>query len=130
MDRYVYPAIFRIAGPGYSIDFPDLPGCVSAGSNRAEALDMAREALSLHIYGMNEDGDRLPDSSDPSSLTLAPGEFSSLIEARPDLIRDEVENRSVKKTLTLPKWLNDEGERRRVNFSKVLKEALKKNIGI
>jgi predicted RNase H-like HicB family nuclease len=130
MDRYVYPAVFRPAGDGYSVDFPDLPGCVSAGSNRFEALDMAREALSLHIYGMREDGDSLPEASNPATIAAAPGEFVSLVEARPDLIRDEIEHRSVKKTLTIPKWLNDEGERRRVNFSQVLQEALRRKIGI
>jgi hypothetical protein len=91
---------------------------------------MAREALSLHIYGMWEDGDPLPEPSDPSAVATGPGEFVSLIEARPDLVKDEIENRSVKKTLTIPKWLNDEAERRRVNFSQILQEALKRKIGV
>jgi predicted RNase H-like HicB family nuclease len=79
MDRCIYPAIFRPAGSGYSTDFPDLPGCVTGGKNRVEVLDMAREALSLHIYGMREDGDPLPEPSDPAAIATAPGEFVSLV---------------------------------------------------
>lgn len=44
----------------YSISFPDLPGCFSYGDNLAEAQRMAKEAASLHVYGMERDGDEIP----------------------------------------------------------------------
>jgi predicted RNase H-like HicB family nuclease len=127
---YLYPAYFRhtVSG-GYSVDFPDLPGCVSAGDDLAEALAFAREALSLHLYGMLEDNESIPTASDPTSLGAEEDSFVAPVEGRPDMARDEIRNRSIKKTLTIPNWLNEEAERNNINFSQVLQEALKERLG-
>jgi predicted RNase H-like HicB family nuclease len=131
MRSYLYPAFFRrVESGGYSIDFPDLPGCVSAGDDLEEALAMAREALSLHLYGLIEDGDAIPAASDPELLPAEEGAFIAPVEGRPDMVRDEIRNRSIKKTLTLPNWLNEEAERQHVNFSKVLQDALRERLGL
>jgi predicted RNase H-like HicB family nuclease len=128
---YLYPAFFRrLKAGGYSIDFPDLPGCVSAGDNLEESLTMAREALSLHLFGMLEDGDEIPAPSDPASLAPDKNAFVAPVEGRPNMVRDEIRNRSVKKTLTNPRWLNEEAERHRVNFSQLLKQALREHLGV
>jgi len=130
MKTFFYPAYFRRTDSGtYSVDFPDLPGCVSAGATLEEALSMAREALSLHLYGMIEDGDAIPEPSDPTAVVAEPGAFVAPVEGRPDMMRDAIRNRSVKKTLTIPYWLNEEAERNHINFSQVLQDALKERIG-
>ena len=130
MKTSLYPAYFRrLDSGGYSVDFPDLPGCVTAGSDLEETLAMAREALSLHLYGMIEDGDTLPPPSDPAALVAEAGSFVAPVEGRPDMARDKIRNRSVKKTLTIPFWLNEAAEGRRINFSQVLQEALKERVG-
>lgn len=130
MRTLLYPAYFRrVESGGYSVDFPDLPGCVSAGDSLGEALAMAREALSLHLYGMAEDGDAIPAPSDPAAVAPEEGAFVAPVEGRPDMIRDDIRNRSVKKTLTIPYWLNEEAERHHVNFSQVLQEALRERVG-
>ncbi len=129
MKTYVYPAFFRHLESGtYSIDFPDLPGCVSAGDNLEEAYQMAKEALSLHLYGMLEDNESLPAPATPESLAGEENSFIALVEGRPDLVAAEIRNRSVKKTLTLPYWLNEEAERLHINFSQVLQEAVKAKV--
>jgi predicted RNase H-like HicB family nuclease len=130
MQAYLYPAYFRrtVLG-GYSVDFPDLPGCVSAGDNLAEALAMAREALSLHIFGMIEDDDEIPAASDPAAIPAEERAFVAPVEGRPDMVGDEIRNRSVKKTLTIPFWLNEAAEESNINFSQVLQDALKAKIG-
>ena len=131
MRTYLYPAYFRhVESGGYSVDFPDLPGCVSAGDDLEQSLSMAREALSLHLFGMLEDGDEIPMASDPVALAPEEGAFIAPVEGRPDMERDEIRNRSVKKTLTIPHWLNEEAERHRVNFSQVLKDALRERPGV
>jgi hypothetical protein len=94
-----------------------------------EALAMAREALSLHLYGMLEDGETIPGPSDPATITAQAGSFVAPVEGRPAMIRDEIRNRSVKKTLTIPFWLNEEAERHHINFSRVLQDALKERLG-
>jgi predicted RNase H-like HicB family nuclease len=130
MRVFLYPAYFRrLASGGYSVDFPDLPGCVSAGDDMEDALSMAREALSLHLYGMEEDAEALPTASDPSTLPVEPDAFISPVEGRPDMARDEIRNRSVKKTLTIPYWLNEAAERNNINFSQVLQDALRERVG-
>jgi len=131
MKAHFYPAYFRRTNSGgYSVDFPDLPGCISAGEDLEEAMAMAREALSLHLYGMAEDGESIPDPSDPEKLEGEAGAFIAPVEGRPDMVGDAIRNRSVKKTLTIPNWLNEEAERRRVNFSQVLQEALRERMGV
>ena len=131
MDRYIFPAIFEPGErKGYTVNFPDLPGCITEGDTMEEALHMAKEALELHLYGMEEDGDEIPDPTRPEELNVPEKSFVSLVEVWMPIIRDEMENKAVKKTLTIPKWLNDVAEKNNVNFSQVLQSALKEYLGI
>jgi hypothetical protein len=86
---------------------------------------MARESLSLHLYGMAEDGDAIPAPSDPAAIPAEQGAFVAPVEGRPEMVGDEIRNRAVKKTLTIPYWLNEAAEAQHVNFSQVLQEALR-----
>jgi predicted RNase H-like HicB family nuclease len=129
-DRYVYPAIFNYANDGISVDFPDLPGCLTCGDTTEEALIMAKEAMALHLYGMEQDGDPIPDPTDVRQVKTESNQIVVLIEAWMPSFRDRVENKAVKKTLTLPRWLNDLAEREKVNFSHILQTALKRHLGI
>lgn len=131
MDRYIYTAMFEPGdNKGYTVTFPDLPGCITEGDTLGEALHMAREALELHLYGMEEDDDPIPDPTPPEGIRVPDGGFVCPIEAWMPLIRDEMANRAVKKTVTIPKWLNDLAEANRVNFSHILQMALKDYLGI
>ncbi|MEW9702808.1 type II toxin-antitoxin system HicB family antitoxin [Paenibacillus sp. SI8] len=132
MDRYVYPALFESEEGvvGYTVSFPDLPGCHSEGDSLEEALSMAKEALGLHLYGMEEDKDEIPTPSSPGSLHPVEGGFYTLIEVRTGLIRDKQLNRSVTKNVTLPRWLEMEATAAQLNYSQVLQHALKQELGI
>ena len=132
MDRYIYPAVFEKGEvKGYVVSFPDLPGCITEGETLGEALKMAKEALELHLYGLEEDGDDISNPTLPENIHIEEeGAFISLIEAWMPLVRDEMENKAIKKTLTLPKWLNDIAEQKQVNFSQILQTALKNYLGI
>ena len=63
MRKLTYLAVFEPAGEGYSVYFPDLPGCISCGDNFEDAQEQAADALGLHIYGMEMDGDTIPEPS-------------------------------------------------------------------
>ena len=131
MKTYLYPAYFHRGESGsYGIEFPDLPGCFSTGDDLEDALTMAREALGLHLFGLLEDKEPLPNPTPLERVQADDGSFVVPIEGRPDMVRDEIRNRSVKKTLTIPYWLNEEAERHHVNFSQVLQEALKQRVGV
>jgi predicted RNase H-like HicB family nuclease len=69
-DRYIYPAILNYADDGISIDFPDLPGCLPCANSTEEALKNAKEALELHLYGMEQDGDEIPEPTDIRNIKL------------------------------------------------------------
>ena len=129
-DKYTFPAVFSIEKDGISVEFPDLPGCLSCGDTDDEALYMAKDALELHLFGLEEEGENIPDPSSISSLNLQKNQFVALIEVWMPPIRDEMAQKAVKKTLTLPKWLNDLAEEKKVNFSQVLQNALMSYLGV
>lgn len=135
MPKYIYPAVFDPnENGGLTVTFPDLPGCVTEGGDLDEAMLMAAEAMALHLYGMEDDGDPIPTASKASDDLIPddadPGAFVTLIQARTEPIRDELQNKAVKKTLTIPQWLNDEAEEAGVNFSQLLQFAIKEKLGI
>ncbi|MCL6613717.1 MAG: type II toxin-antitoxin system HicB family antitoxin [Firmicutes bacterium] len=129
-DEYLFPAIFTKDADGVSVEFPDLPGCYTCGATVEEAMLMARDALSLHLYSLEEDGAPIPEPSSFESLEHGPNQFVAAIEAKMAPYRDRIANKAVKKTLTIPKWLDDLATEHRVNFSLVLQEALKQKLGV
>jgi len=131
MDRYVFPAVFQPEeGDTYTVTFPDLPGCVTQGRSLQHALAMARDALELHLYGMESDREQIPDPTRPDQVDVTAPAFCTLIEAWMPPVRDEMMSRPVKKTLTIPRWLNDLADEKGVNYSKVLQEALKERLEV
>lgn len=129
-DTYVFPAIFTYDKDGISIEFPDLPGCLSCADTTDEAIKMAKEALALHIYGMEEDNDQIPKDTPINNIVLLKNQIPSLIEVYMPLYRTAIENQSVKKTLTIPQWLNKIAEQNNINFSQVLQSAIKEQLGL
>jgi predicted RNase H-like HicB family nuclease len=128
-DRYVYPAVLTYEdGYEIAVTFPDLPGCATSGETDTEALMMAKEALGLHLWGMENDGDELPAPSPIRDIELDAGEIVALVEVYMPSVRLSQENRSVNRTVTLPAWLNAQAMERGVNFSQVLQDALRAEI--
>ena len=128
-DRYVYPAVLTYEdGYEIAVTFPDLPGCATSGETDTEALMMAKEALGLHLWGMENDGDELPAPSPIRNIELEAGEIVALVEVYMPSVRLSQENRSVNRTVTLPAWLNAQAMERGVNFSQVLQDALRAEI--
>lgn len=131
MDRYIYPAIFDpCEDGGYTVTFPDLPGCITEGDSLDEALIMAKEAMSLHLWGMEDDGDLISPPTSPEKITAPEGGFVSLIEIWMPPFRDKMALKAVNKMVTLPKWLKELGERENINFSHILQNALKEHLGV
>ena len=129
-DFYVFPAVFNYAEDGISVVFPDFPGCLTCGCNEEEAFRMATEALELHLYGMERDNDEIPVPTPVYQLTAGDQQGVILVRANMRLARLEIRNKAVKKTLTIPQWLDEVATERHVNFSQVLQDALKKYLGL
>ena len=129
-DTYVYPAKLTYANDGITVEFPNLPGCLPSAATTDEAVKNAKEALGLHLWSMERDNDDIPTPIDLSSLELAVGEIPILIDVFMPPIRERQSNRFVKKTLSIPAWLNAEAEHAGVNFSGLLQSALKQHLQI
>ncbi|MEG6567012.1 type II toxin-antitoxin system HicB family antitoxin [Thermoanaerobacterium saccharolyticum] len=131
MDRYIFPAVFESDGNGgYTVTFPDLPGCITEGDTLDEALYMAKDALELYIYNLEEDNETIPIPTAPEKIKVPEGAFINLIEVYMPPVRDEMANKSVNKTVTIPRWLNEAAEKANINFSQVLQYALKEQLKI
>ena len=124
-DTYIYPAVLNYATDGISVHFPDLPGCLTCADSTAEAAKNAKEALGLHLWSMEKDGDLIPEATELSNLVIGQVDIPLLVEVFMPPVRDRINNRFVKKTLSIPFWLNAEAERAGVNFSQILQQSLK-----
>jgi len=127
-NTYVYPAIISMDDDGISVEFPDLPGCVSCADTTEEAAKNANEALRLHLWGLEKDNDNIPKPSDIKDLRLEKNQIPLLVEVFMPPVRERLNNRFVKKTLSLPAWLNAEAEAKGINFSQILQSAIKQHL--
>jgi len=123
--KYVYPACFYKEEDGrYSVEVPDFP-LATFGDDLADAIYMATDAVAGRILLMLKDGEALPKSSEPNDIT--PDDetgFVSMLCVDLDTMKRKHDESPVKKTLTIPSWLNQAAERRNINFSATLKDAL------
>ncbi len=123
----VFPAIFTYDSKYYNVDFIDLKGCSTFGDSIQEAYTMAQGAMGLYL-------DDLVDFPKPtlefSNIKLQKNQFISFVSIDMEDYRKKFNNKAVKKTLTIPAWLNFLSEKNNINFSQVLQEALKGKLGI
>ena len=127
--RLVYPAIFTpyedLSG-GYAVQFPDLPGCVTGGDDMAEAIFMAEDAASGWLLTELEEGNKIPQSSPLAAFKAEGGQFVNLIALDMDSYAAKYGSKSVKKTLSIPAYLNTFAEDNNISCSAVLQDALSK----
>ena len=123
--KTIYPAIFHSEDGAYWVEFPDLEGCQTFGDTLAETLANAQEALAGYCVTLFEQGQNVAPPSDIKSLVVPDDCFVTLVEA--DLIP---KSKAVKKTLTIPSWLNDMAESRGINFSGTLQKALMEELNL
>ena len=123
--KIIYPAILHREEGSYWVEFPDLEGCQSFGDTLEETLENAKEALAAYYVTLMEQGKQVKSPRDILGLKAAKNEFVSLVEA--NLIE---KSKAVKKTLTIPSWLNEKALEKNINFSQTLQEALQERLGL
>lgn len=125
MLNLTYLAVLEPGEDGsYGISFPDLPGCFSLADNLAEAEQMAAEAAELHVYGMEKDGEAIPEPSTSLPPEVTAGMVVMPVTLHPDMYRLKRDNERVKTNTTLPAWLKRIAEEQKVNYSRLLETAL------
>lgn len=124
--KLVYPAIFKQETIGYSVVIPDLLGCCTQGDTLEEAIEMAEDAALGWLLTALEENEDIPKASGIRDINLEnEDEFVSMLLLDLSAYSEKHSSRkSVKKTLTIPFWLNERAERLKVNFSKTLQDAL------
>lgn len=130
MNRLFYPAVFHAAEEGgFWVTFPDIPECMTQGNDMQQAYEMAVDALGLSLSTMEEDSEPIPaasalDAVDPEDGTLV------IIEFDMAEYRRRHSTKAVKKTLSIPEWLNEAAVRANINFSQILQNALMEKLGM
>ena len=129
-DRYSYIAIFSYDDDGINIRFPDLPGCFTCSEkdDNEEAIYYAKDVLGLFIYGLEKDNEPIPSPTPINKITLEKNEVPVLIDVYMPAVRAKIKDHFVKKTLSIPAYLNAKAIDMGINFSQVLQEALKEKI--
>lgn len=140
-----YPAVFlkNVENEGYTILFPDLPGCISCGNDVKDALYMANDSLGCFLFDDYAKLEDMPKSSllkdidlrdfieeDEYEYISLEGSFKSYVSMD---LTDYVKkhgNKTVKKNVTIPSYLNEMGKASKINFSKLLTEALERELEI
>lgn len=123
MAEYVYPAIFHPNEDGsFTITYPDLPGCISEGKSLGNAMYMAQSALAQWIGYLTDKQQAIPPASDLKMIETTPEEFTSLIRT------ETKDGRAVKRTVSIPKWMDDQVAETGLSLSRVLQDALKERL--
>ena len=122
-DKLFYPAIFHKEGDGFWVSFPDFPECFTEGDDIKRAYEMSVDALGLAITSRKAEGEVIPVPSDPDCVESGEDLLMVIQFDMMEYLRKH-NSKAVKKTLSIPEWLNEEALRLGVNFSQVLQEAL------
>ncbi len=131
MAKYVYPAIFHHEEDGgFSIFFPDIPGCFSQGDDIADGIFMANDALALSLYSMEKDGKTIPPSTPLNKIEVEDDDFVTYISADTLEYQKKFNSKAVKKTLSIPEWMNEAAVAANLNFSQLLQDAIKERLSL
>ena len=136
-----YPAVFLkdVKSDAYTILFPDLPGCISCGNDVKNALYMANDALGCFLFDDYSKLEDMPKSSLLEDINLEDfieeglsleGSFKSYVGLDLTDYVKKHEKKTVKKNVTIPSYLNEMGKASKINFSKLLTEALEREFEI
>lgn len=124
MKKLFYPAVFHKAEEGgFWVSFPDIPECLTQGEDMAQAYEMAVDALGLALVSRTNENQSIPEPSQPDTINTNDG-FLVVVEFDMLAYKKRTNSKAVKKTLSIPEWLNEEASSMGINFSQVLQEAL------
>lgn len=130
MKKLFYPAIFHKGDDGgFWVSFPDLPECLTQGDDMSDAYEMAIDALGLCIEDRIKEND-IPEPTEIDAIVTSSGEYPVIVEFDLMEYRRKHSSKAVKKTLSIPEWLNEEATARGLNFSQILQDGLKAHLGL
>ena len=128
--KYAYPAIFTPEDDWILVSFPDLPGCFTDGKDIIEAMTFAGDALNLMLTTLENDEQPISKPSDIKSLDVPNNSFANMILSDTYAYRKSISKKSVKKTVSIPEWLDELIRKKNWNLSQIFQESLISKLGI
>ena len=123
MSEYIYPAVFHPNEDGsYTIIYPDLDGCISEGKDLSNAMYMAQSALAQWMEYLTDKKEDIPAASAIRDIVVEGDEFVNLVKAE---VKD---TRAVRRTVSIPKWMDDQVSAAGLSLSRVLQDALRERL--
>lgn len=126
--KRAYPIILKKDDSGYYVVIPDFD-IGTQGATVVEAIEMARDAIGLMGIDMQDDGDQLPEPYS-RKVKKEEGDIETLVDVDFVEYRKKVDNRAVKKNCTIPYWISVEADKANINYSRILQDALVKQLGL
>lgn len=125
--KYIYTALFTPIedGSGYYAKVPDLPGCITTGNSLSDAIDQITDAMSAWLVVAEDEGEPITPPSPQEKLSVDAGTICSLISADTIEYRAQTDTRAVRKNVSLPSWMVRLADKRGINCSQVLQDALR-----
>ena len=134
--KKVYPVIFTQTETTVLVEVPDM-GILTEGTDLENAIEMARDAIGLKGITIQDEGIELPSASRLEDIDIRKGTFAeegkgivSLVDIDFNVYRRKMDNKTVRRNVTLPNWLNQEAEAANINVSKVLQDALMQKLNV
>lgn len=128
MKKGAYPIILKRTDEGYYVNIPDFD-IGTQGESIAEAMEMARDAIGLVGIDLEDDKKTIPEPYS-AKVEAEKDDIITLVDVDFSEYRKKVDNRAVKKNCTIPYWMSVEADKKGVNYSRVLQEAIAKIIGV
>ena len=129
-ENYIYPVKLKKEGDIILVTFPDFPDQVPEAETEIEAVENAQNVIALEIMDNIDQNKRNPEPSEQNDIILEDGEKLIYVQIWLPYYRQNVKEIYVKKTLTIPQWLDLMAKEKEINFSAVLVRGLKKELGI
>ena len=125
--KYIYTALFTPIedGSGYYAKVPDLPGCITTGNSLSDAIDQITDAMRAWLVVEDDEGEPIAPPSPQEKLSVDAGTICSLISADTIEYRAQTDTRAVRKNVSLPSWMVRLADKRGINCSQVLQDALR-----
>ncbi len=125
---YIRRSLLRKKNGLYAVVFPDLEGCYTSGESLADAIEMAEDVLAFTLYDYEKNNRDIPKPSKNTEIPVQNGEFANMIACDTLEYQKMNNNKAVKKTLSIPEWLNEMAVASNINFSQVLQEAVREKL--
>lgn len=127
--KYTYPVVFEYDEGKIDVKVPDIAGCFTCGDTITDAIEMVQDAMAMMLAHYEDHQQAVPKPSDIATIKTKTG-FVNYVIADTDAWRKQFSKKAVKKTVTIPAWLNYKAEEAGVNFSQELQNALRQRLKI